>query len=87
VLRGISFRQWLLPIPHREPPSFNFDFIARLDRLVVRRSRSISETEDALDALAHNSLFNIVDYATMWKVDFIIKQPTPFDASFWRLRI
>ena len=27
------------------------------------------------------SLFNVVDYATMWKVDFIIKQPTPFDAS------
>jgi hypothetical protein len=37
--------------------------------------------EDALDAFHRKSLFNVVDYATMWKVDFIIKQPTPFDAS------
>jgi hypothetical protein len=27
------------------------------------------------------SLFNIVDYDSLWKVDFIIKQHTPFDAS------
>lgn len=40
-----------------------------------------SYREDALDALARKSLFNIVDYATLWKIDFIIKQPTPFDAS------
>lgn len=39
------------------------------------------DREDAFDALARKSLFNVVDYATMWKVDFIIKQPTPFDAS------
>ena len=40
-----------------------------------------TDREDALDALSHRSLFNIIDYATMWKVDFIIKQATPFDAS------
>ena len=40
-----------------------------------------TDREDALDALARKSLFNIVDYASLWKVDFIIKQPTPFDAS------
>ena len=44
-------------------------------------SEFATDREDALDALARSSLFNVVDYATMWKVDFIIKQPTPFDAS------
>ena len=40
-----------------------------------------TDEEDAFDALKRKSLFNVIDYATMWKVDFIIKQPTPFDAS------
>jgi hypothetical protein len=44
--------------------------------------------DDAFDALARKSSFNVIDYATMWKVDFLIKQPTPFDASrFARRRI
>jgi hypothetical protein len=37
--------------------------------------------EDALEALQHRSQFNVIDYATAWKVDFIIRQSTPFDAS------
>ena len=44
-------------------------------------SEFAADKEDALDALRRKSLFNVVDYATMWKVDFIMKQPTPFDAS------
>ena len=40
-----------------------------------------TDRDDAFDALARRSLFNVVDYATLWKVDFIIKQQTPFDAS------
>jgi hypothetical protein len=40
-----------------------------------------TDREDAFDALARKSLFNIVDYASMWKVDFIIGQSTLFDAS------
>lgn len=40
-----------------------------------------TDRDDAFDALSRKSLFNIVDYATMWKIDFIIRQPTPFDAS------
>ncbi|MEA2240432.1 MAG: hypothetical protein QOC81_5156 [Thermoanaerobaculia bacterium] len=39
------------------------------------------DREDAFDALSRKSLFNVVDYATMWKIDFIIRQPTPFDGS------
>lgn len=37
--------------------------------------------EDAFDALNRRASFNIVDYATFWKIDFIIRQYTPFDAS------
>ena len=40
-----------------------------------------ADREAALDALNHRSQFNIVDYATFWKVDLIFRQPTPFDAS------
>lgn len=40
-----------------------------------------TDRDDAFDSLQRKSLFNIVDYATMWKIDFIIRQPTPFDAS------
>ena len=40
-----------------------------------------TDREDARGALSRTSLFNIVDYASLWKVDFIIKQHTPFDAS------
>ena len=41
----------------------------------------LGKYEDAFDALKQKSLFNIVDYKTLWKIDFIVKQPTPFDAS------
>lgn len=40
-----------------------------------------TDREDAFDALSRRSLFNVVDYATMWKIDFIIRQPTSFDSS------
>ncbi len=40
----------------------------------------ISE-EDAFDALSQRSQFNVIDYATHWKVDFILQQETPFDRS------
>lgn len=40
-----------------------------------------SSREDAFDALNRRSLFNVIDYTTHWKVDFILRQYTPFDAS------
>jgi hypothetical protein len=40
-----------------------------------------TDHEDALDALNRRSQFNIVDYTTLWKIDFILRQHTPFDAS------
>ena len=56
---------------------------SQLEELLTQfpASEFAADREDALDALARKSLFNIVDYASMWKVDFIIGQPTPFDAS------
>jgi len=44
-------------------------------------SEFATDIDDARDALLRESLFNVVDYATSWKVDFIIKKATPFDAS------
>lgn len=40
-----------------------------------------TSTEDAFDALKHRASFNVIDYATFWKIDFILRQHTPFDAS------
>jgi hypothetical protein len=37
--------------------------------------------EDAFDALKQRSQFNVIDYANHWKVDFILRQDTQFDAS------
>lgn len=37
--------------------------------------------EDAFDALRRRSQFNVIDYGTLWKIDFILRQFTPFDAS------
>lgn len=44
-------------------------------------SEYATSTEDAFDAFTHRSSFNVIDYATFWKVDFILRQYTPFDAS------
>ena len=40
-----------------------------------------TDPEDAFDALRRRTSFNIIDYGSMWKVDFMLKQQTPFDAS------
>jgi len=39
------------------------------------------DEEDAFDALKHKSQFQIIDYSTMWKVDFMIHRQIPFDVS------
>ena len=44
-------------------------------------SEFATSDEAAFEAFHHRSLFNIIDFATLWKVDFIFRQPTPFDAS------
>lgn len=37
--------------------------------------------EDALDALAHHSMFNIIDYSSGWRIDFIFRKARPFSLS------
>lgn len=44
-------------------------------------SEFATSREDAFEALSRQSQFNIIDYDTLWKVDFILRQQTPFDAS------
>jgi hypothetical protein len=40
--------------------------------------RYYADVEDALDALAHRPQFNLVDFATGWKVDLIIRKERGF---------
>jgi hypothetical protein len=55
----------------------------QLEQLLSRfpESEYALSPEDAFDALKHRASFNVIDYATFWKVDFILRQYTPFDAS------
>jgi hypothetical protein len=39
------------------------------------------DNDDAFDAFERRSQFQVIDYATMWKVDLIIRQDTPFDTA------
>ena len=41
--------------------------------------------QEALEAFAHTSMFNIIDYRSGWRVDFILKKARPFsDEEFSR---
>lgn len=39
------------------------------------------DEEDAFEALKQKSQFQVIDYDTMWKVDFMIHRRIPFDSS------
>ncbi|HEV7239480.1 MAG TPA: hypothetical protein VGQ36_09585 [Thermoanaerobaculia bacterium] len=46
-----------------------------------------ADQEDALDALKHHSQFNVIDFATMWKADLIIRKDRDFSrVEFGRRR-
>lgn len=55
----------------------------QLDVLLTQFSPAEFATnrEEVGDAFQHRSSFNIIDQVTFWKVDFILRQYTPFDAS------
>lgn len=44
-------------------------------------SEYATDRDDAFDAFTRRSMFNVIDYASMWRVDFILRQQTGFDAS------
>ena len=37
-----------------------------------------SDTEDALNALRHRSMFSVIDRRGIWKIDFIVRKERPF---------
>ncbi len=41
---------------------------------------------DAMDALQHESQFNIIDFASNWKVDLIIRKPRSFSRTEFERR-
>ena len=52
------------------------------------KDRYYADKADAFDALQHQSQFNIIDFATMWKADLIVRKERDFSRSeFARRRI
>jgi hypothetical protein len=52
------------------------------------RNQYYSDEEDARDALERQSQFNIIDFATMWKADLIIRKERDFSREeFSRRRV
>ena len=43
-------------------------------------------TDDALDAWRQRSMFNVIDLAVSWKIDFIFVKPRPFSREEFRRR-
>ena len=62
---------------------------AQIERLLEHfpAAEYATDKEDAFDAFTRRALFNVVDYKNLWKVDFILKQQTPFDASRFSRRV
>ena len=46
-----------------------------------------AELDAALDALKHESLFNVIDNTTGWKIDFIFRKSRSFDQEEFRRRV
>lgn len=60
-------------------------------RLLMRQfpaDRYYADEEDAFDALRHRSQFNVIDFATMWKADLIVRKEREFSkVEFSRRRV
>lgn len=48
--------------------------------------RYYADTEDAFDALARQSQFNVIDFATAWKADLIVRKDREFSEVEFRRR-
>lgn len=46
-----------------------------------------AELDAALDALKHESLFNLIDNQTDWKIDLIFRKSRAFDREEFRRRV
>jgi hypothetical protein len=56
---------------------------AQLRALVAQfpNDRFYADEYDALEALSHSSQFNIIDFATGWKADLILRKPREFSRT------
>jgi hypothetical protein len=46
-----------------------------------------ADREDAFDALRHRSQFNVIEQASLWKVDFIFSEDIPFERARFARRV
>lgn len=53
----------------------------------LQASDYYAELDAALDALRHESLFNVIDNPTGWKIDLIFRKSRPFDREEFRRRV
>ena len=54
----------------------------------LHNDRYYADEDDAFDALARHSQFNVIDFATSWKADLIVKKDREFsDVEFARRRL
>jgi hypothetical protein len=53
----------------------------------LQASDYYAELDAALDALRHESLFNVIDNRTGWKIDLIFRKSRPFDREEFRRRV
>jgi hypothetical protein len=52
-----------------------------------RSDRYYADEQQALQAIANKSQFNVIDFATGWKVDFIITQDSPYARTAFSRRV
>ena len=53
----------------------------------LQASDYYAELDAALDALQHESLFNVLDNQNGWKIDLILRKSRPFDREEFRRRV
>lgn len=78
----------------RNRTTYDLDIIisATADKLknlieLLPKEQYYAVLQDALDAYWHHSMFNVLDTASGWKVDFILKKPAPFHDEAFRRRL
>lgn len=80
---------------HGEPRATqDIDLVVVADTQQIRElARLLPDTEyyfdldDALEAVRRRSMFNIIDLETGWKIDLIIRRPSPFELVKFQRRI
>ncbi len=71
----------------------DLDIVIAADADAVKRLMSLfpesgyyARLQDALQALRHSSMFNVLDMESSWKIDFIYRKPAPFHRQAFERR-